>query len=159
MALYEIQKVGSPVLREKANPIEKVDETICRLLDDMVETMYDSDGVGLAAPQIGVSKRAIVVDAGGGLIELINPVCVKSRGNDLAEEGCLSIPGVWGPVPRAKSVTIEGLDRQGRKVVVKAKDYTARALQHEIDHLDGVLFTDKMIRVDGPEQDQKEQAE
>lgn len=152
MALFEIQKLGSPILREKAAPVTRVDDTIRRLLDDMAETMYDANGVGLAAPQIGVAKRVIVVDAGEGLIALVNPVFVKGRGSDVQEEGCLSIPNYYASVPRFKSAVVKGLDREGREVIVKAKNFTARALQHEIDHLDGILFIDKMIEVPSEEE-------
>lgn len=152
MALFEIQKLGSPILREKAAPVTRVDDTIRRLLDDMAETMYDANGVGLAAPQIGVAKRVIVVDAGEGLIALVNPVFVKGWGSDVQEEGCLSIPNYYASVPRFKSAVVKGLDREGREVIVKAKNFTARALQHEIDHLDGILFIDKMIEVPSEEE-------
>lgn len=145
MAIYTIEKAGeSSVLREKAKPVAEVNDTIRTLLDDMAETMYHFNGCGLAAPQVGIGRRLIVVDAGDGLIEVINPVLVKSRGKQVGEEGCLSIPGVFGNVERFKTVFIEGLDRDGNVVKIKARDFTAVALQHEIDHLDGILFTDKM---------------
>lgn len=145
MAIYTIEKAGeSSVLREKAKPVAEVNDTIRTLLDDMAETMYHFNGCGLAAPQVGIGRRLIVVDAGDGLIEVINPVLVKSRGKQVGEEGCLSIPGVFGNVERFKTVFIEGLDRDGNMVKIKARDFTAVALQHEIDHLDGILFTDKM---------------
>lgn len=145
MAIYSIEKAGeSSVLREKAKPVTEVNDTIRTLLDDMAETMYHSNGCGLAAPQVGIGRRLIVVDVGDGLIELINPVLIKGRGKQVGEEGCLSIPGCFGDVERFKTIFIEGLDRDGNAVKIKARDYTAVALQHEIDHLDGILFTDKM---------------
>lgn len=144
MAIYPIEKVGeSKVLRQKAKPVSEVNDTIRTLLDDMAETMYNAEGVGLAAPQIGISRRIIVVDVGDGIIELINPVLIRGKGKQLGEEGCLSVPGYYANVERYKNIVVEGLDRDGYKVQLKASDFTAVALQHEIDHLDGVLFIDK----------------
>lgn len=143
MAIYEIEKAGSDVLRRKSKPVREVDDVIRQLLDDMAETMYHYDGVGLAAPQVGISKRVIVVDVGEGLWELVNPVILSAKGKQLDEEGCLSIPGYYAPVERAKSVKVKALNRQGDEVIIDAKDMAARALQHEIDHLEGILFTDK----------------
>ncbi|HMM05602.1 MAG TPA: peptide deformylase [Clostridiales bacterium] len=145
MAVYSIEKAGeSSILREKAKPVKEINDTIKTLLDDMAETMYHNKGCGLAAPQVGIGRRLIVVDVGDGLIELINPVLIKGRGKQVGEEGCLSVPGFYGDVERFKTIFIEGLDRDGNAVKVKARDYTAVALQHEIDHLDGILFTDKL---------------
>lgn len=144
MAIYPIEKAGeSTVLRQKAKPVLEVNDTIRTLLDDMAETMYESEGVGLAAPQIGISRRIIVVDVGEGLLELINPRLLKGRGKQTDEEGCLSVPGYFAPVERYKTIFVEGLDRTGKPVQVKARDFMARALQHEMDHLDGILFIDK----------------
>ncbi len=144
MAIYSIEKAGeSTVLRQKAKPVTEVTDTIRTLLDDMAETMYASEGVGLAAPQVGISRRIIVVDVGEGLIELINPVLLKGHGKQIGEEGCLSVPGYFAPVERYKTIFVEGLDRDGHSVQIKAKDFTAVALQHEMDHLDGILFIDK----------------
>ncbi|MBO8167843.1 MAG: peptide deformylase [Thermoanaerobacteraceae bacterium] len=144
MAVYQIVKQGDPVLREKARPVSKINANILKLLDNMADTMYDAEGVGLAAPQIGISKRVIVVDCGEGLIELINPEIVEAEGSETDVEGCLSIPGVQGMVPRAAKVKVRGLDRNGKKVELTATGLLARALQHEIDHLDGILFIDKV---------------
>lgn len=145
MAIYEVEKAGvSQVLRQKAKPVLDINDTVRTLLDDMAETMYAAEGVGLAAPQVGIPRRMCVVDVGDGLIELINPVIEKSTGHQTSEEGCLSIPGIYGEVDRAKVVYIRATDRNGDEFRFKARDFTACALQHEIDHLDGILFTDKM---------------
>ncbi|MNE72265.1 Peptide deformylase 1 [compost metagenome] len=120
-----------------------------KLLTDMADTMYDAEGVGLAAPQVGILKRLIVVDVGDdhGLIELINPEIVSSEGEQFGPEGCLSIPGYRGDVRRAQTVTVKGLDRNGKEVTYTGSDLLARAFQHEIDHLNGVLYTDVAERV------------
>lgn len=146
MAVYRILRLGEEILREKARPVPKITDSILRLLDNMAETMYQAHGVGLAAPQIGISKRAVVVDAGEGLIALINPVVVAVEGEEVGVEGCLSIPGVEGEVMRAAQVKVSGWDHSGHEVKVEGHGLLARALQHEIDHLDGILFIDKVIR-------------
>lgn len=143
MAIMEIRKAGDKVLKEKAQPVDHIDKKLKKLLDDMGETMYHADGVGLAAPQVGVSLRVIVLDVGDGLIEIVNPVIVEKEGTEKGTEGCLSVPGVFGEVERAAKVTVEGLNRFGKKVKVSGEGLLARALQHEIDHLDGVLFIEK----------------
>ncbi len=142
MAVYQIVEIGSPVLREKAKEVNQVSPTIEKLLDNMSDTMYAAEGLGIAAPQIGVSKRVIVIDVGGGLLELINPVILERYGEEVDAEGCLSIPGTTGDVSRATKVRVQGLNRQGELMDIQAKDLMARALQHEIDHLEGVLFVD-----------------
>lgn len=148
MAVYRIVLYGEDdVLREKAKPITKINESVHKLLDDLRDTMYSNKGVGLAAPQIGVLKRAIVVDAGEGLIELINPEILEASGKETDLEGCLSIPGVLGEVERAASVVVQGLEREGREIKVQANGFCARALQHEIDHLDGILFIDRAVKI------------
>lgn len=146
MAVYEILKVGEDVLREKARLVPKVTPNIVKLLDNMRDTMYHADGVGLAAPQIGISKRVIVVDAGDGLVELINPEIIEANGEDIDMEGCLSIPGVNEKVRRAYQVKVKGLDRTGQEIIVEGFELLARALQHEVDHLEGVLFIDKVLK-------------
>ncbi|CCO07186.1 peptide deformylase [Desulforamulus hydrothermalis] len=143
MAVYQIVEIGDPVLREKAKPVKEVTPHILKLLDNMADTMYAAKGVGLAAPQIGVSKRVIVVDVGEGLVELINPEIVEASGQAVDTEGCLSVPGMIGEVARADKLIVKGLNRQGKEVVYQAKGFMARALQHEIDHLEGIIFVDK----------------
>lgn len=148
MAVHEIRVLGDPVLRKKAEPVTVVDEEVRRLMDDMLETMYAADGVGLAAPQIGVSRRIIVVDVREPELPpfgLVNPVVV-SRGEevDRGEEGCLSIPGLRDIVERSAEVVVEGLDREGNPRRIEANGLLARALQHEVDHLDGILFVDRV---------------
>jgi peptide deformylase len=144
MAVYQIVKKGDPILREKAKEVKEINDSILRLLDNMKETMYAANGVGLAAPQIGVSKRVIVVDIGDEeLFELINPQIVFSEGLETDTEGCLSVPGIVGEVARAKKIKIKGLNRQGKTVEIEAEDLLARAFQHEMDHLEGILFIDK----------------
>lgn len=145
MAIYQIIEVGDKILRTKAKEVTNFNDSIHRLLKNMADTMYDADGVGLAAPQIGVSKRVIVVDTGEGLLELINPVIEFAEGEEEDQEGCLSVPGKQGIVKRAYKVKVLALDRNGDNIVVEGEGLLARALQHEIDHLDGVLFIDKLI--------------
>lgn len=147
MAVYQILQVGDPLLRMKSAPVKKVSPNIIKLLENLKDTMYAANGVGLAAPQIGVLKRVVVVDVGEGLVELINPVIKKRQGRVMDVEGCLSIPGIQGEVPRAQLVEVEAWDRQGCAIKVQGEDFLARALQHEIDHLDGILFIDKAVRL------------
>jgi peptide deformylase len=152
MADLKIVKYGSDVLRNVAEPVEEITDEIRQLARDMLEIMYDSDGVGLAAPQIGVSKRIIIVDVdpydpSKDPIALINPEIVDRQGQESAEEGCLSVPEIRGEVKRAGKVTVEGLDLDGKKLRIEATELLARALQHEIDHLNGVLFIDHLSRL------------
>lgn len=143
MAVYKIVEAEDDILRDKARIVTKFGKNIGKLLDNMKETMYANKGVGLAAPQIGVSKRVIVVDVGDGPVELINPEITDVDGTQTGSEGCLSVPGVVGDVTRAYRVDVQGLDRDGKQTAVRAEGFFARALQHEIDHLDGILFIDK----------------
>lgn len=145
MAIRNILKDNDPTLRKKSRIVEKIDDRILVLLDDMADTMYEADGVGLAAPQVGVLKRIIVIDVGEGIIELINPELVDSWGEQVGAEGCLSLPGVTGDVSRPAGVRVKGLNRKGETVEIEGTDLLAVALCHEIDHLDGILFTDKII--------------
>ena len=149
MAVREILLIGHPALAKKAAPIDRVDDEVVRLAEDMVETVHAAPGIGLAAPQVGVSKRLIVVDLSVGqnkddLIILANPEIVKTDGEVVCEEGCLSVPDVREKVARPYRVTVRGLDLRGEPVEVEGEDVLARALCHEIDHLDGVLFVDKL---------------
>ncbi|MCK8486136.1 peptide deformylase [Paenibacillus sp. MBLB2552] len=149
MAIRIIVKEPDEVLHEVAKEVKKITPNIQKLLTDMADTMYDAEGVGLAAPQIGILKRVIVVDVGDehGLIELVNPEIVSTEGEQFGPEGCLSIPGYRGDVRRAMMVTVKGLDRNGKEVTYTGSELLARAFQHEIDHLNGVLYTDVAERV------------
>lgn len=133
------------VLRKKSKPVEKIDKRILELLDDMAETMKHADGVGLAAPQVGILRRVVVIDVGDGLIELINPEIVETSGQQRGAEGCLSIPGVRGEVIRPEKVRVKALNRKGEPIEITGTGLLARALCHEIDHLDGILFIDKVV--------------
>lgn len=145
---------GQKVLRKRATDVAKVTPELAKLADDMLETMYQSSGIGLAAPQIGRSIRLIVVDVAGEEEEkhpyfLFNPVITERKGACTAEEGCLSVPGVWADVARPEAITVEALDKAGKRQVLKNIDgLLARCIQHEIDHLDGVLFVDKISATD-----------
>lgn len=143
MAVYDILTLDNPILREKCGPVTKINAGVLRLLDNMKDTLYDADGVGLAAPQIGVCKRVVVIDVGEGIMELINPEIVEMEGEQNGMEGCLSIPNSRGKVKRAKRVLVRCLDRNGDEYNIEGLDMLARALQHEIDHLDGILFIDR----------------
>jgi len=145
MAILKLHKYGSPVLREKAMQVAKVDNEIRELVENMIETMYAEGGVGLAAPQVGVSKKIIVIDTEDkGIIVLINPVIIKREGESKEEEGCLSVPGVYSPVRRSYSITVEALDLDENKIRITQEGFLAIALQHEIDHLEGYLFIDRL---------------
>lgn len=157
MSIRKIVKYPDPILKEKAVEVTKFNERLSKLLDDMAETMYDANGVGLAAPQIGISKRVIVVDVGEELIEMVNPEIIEKSGEQIEPpEGCLSIPGLLGYVKRANVIRIKGQDRNGNKVEMKAEGFLARAFQHEIDHLNGVLFIDIAEKVFRPEEGNNE---
>ena len=147
MALKEVVVYPNPALRETSEEVEKVGEDIRSLIDDMAETMYASHGIGLAAIQIGVSKRVIVVDVGEGLVALVNPAICKREGEAQMQEGCLCLPGVMVDVARSERITVKGLDAKGAEVTFDAEGLFARALQHEIDHLDGILIVDKVSRI------------
>lgn len=147
MALRDILLDGDPALRRKARLVDRIDERIFMLLDDMLETMRNADGVGLAAPQVAVRRRVVIVDVGEGLFELINPGVVSIHGEQCNEEGCLSIPGVSGYVKRPERVVVRAQNRAGEWVEYEGSGYLAVAMCHEIDHLDGILFTDKMLEL------------
>ena len=133
------------ILRKKSKIVKAVDEKILELLEDMAETMYQEDGVGLAAPQIGILKRLVVIDVGEGLIKLINPVIIEANGEQQGIEGCLSVPGVSGEVIRPQKVRIEAQNEKGEYIELEGEDLLARAFCHELDHLEGILFIDKML--------------
>ncbi len=144
MALRNIVKVGDDVLRKVCRTQLSFDEKLWTLLDDMAETMYKAEGVGLAAPQIGMLRRICVIDIGEGLIELINPVIVKKSGKQKGSEGCLSVPNRFEEVERPNKVTVRAQNRKGENIEIKAEGFLARAFCHEIDHLDGTLFIDRI---------------
>jgi peptide deformylase len=149
MSALRIRTFGDPVLREPARPVEDFDEALRRLAGDMIVTMHDAPGVGLAAPQVGRSIRLIVFDVSGeeekdGSQVLANPVLRDEWGEQIGEEGCLSLPGLYYPVARAEKVWAEGYDLDGREVTVEGHELLARVLQHEVDHLNGVLFIDRL---------------
>ncbi|UJF35273.1 peptide deformylase [Paenibacillus hexagrammi] len=149
MAIKIIVKDPDPVLREKAVTVTKFNSNLHKLLDDMADTMYDAEGVGLAAPQIGILKRVVVMDCGdehGGLIEMVNPEVIASSGEQTGPEGCLSIPGLRGDVSRPMKVKAKAQDRNGNEIFVEGTELLARCIMHEIDHLNGVLFTDLALK-------------
>jgi peptide deformylase len=146
MAVLKVRRYGDPVLRRRATPIDAVTPEIHRLVADMVDTMYDEVGIGLAAPQVGVSLRLMVVGAedGRGTQVLVNPVITTQGGTVTAEEGCLSLPGIFAQVARSEWVTLQAQDLEGTPVALTARGLRSRVFQHEIDHLDGVLFIDRL---------------
>ena len=144
MALLEVLKAGNPVLKQVSVPVERVDKKLKKLMDDMAETMYENDGVGLAAPQIGQNIRLVVIDCQDehGLLELINPVITFKEGEVVETEGCLSVPDIYGEVTRAAKVKVEFMNRRGKRQHLTATGLLARCIQHELDHLEGQLFID-----------------
>jgi peptide deformylase len=148
MAVLKIAKhpEEEALLRERCKPVTKITDRTRRLVEDMIETMYEAAGVGLAAPQVFSSQRLFVYDVGEGPDALINPEIIEGEGEELGVEGCLSIPRLQGEVPRQTRLLVTGLNRRGRPVRIEAKDYLARVFQHEIDHLNGVLFIDKAVK-------------
>lgn len=149
MAIRQILSFEHPVLRQKAKRVPRVDTAIVRLLDDLAETMYAAPGAGLAANQIGVPLRVCVVKGEENQhYGLVNPALVKGEGTQVGYEGCLSFPGWVGEVERYETVVVKGLNRKGREVRIKSSGFTARAFQHELDHLDGILFTDRLTGLD-----------
>lgn len=146
MAKLKIVKVGDPILRKVCRPVECITPRVITLLDDMIETMHAADGVGLAAPQVGILRRIAVIEVEpGNTIELINPKIIAFSGEQEEEEGCLSIPGKWGKTHRPMHVTVRAINRHGETFDISGSGLLARAFCHEIDHLDGKLFTDKVI--------------
>lgn len=147
MAIREVREDGDEILRKKSKIVEEVNDKIRQILDDMVETMHKYNGVGLAAPQIGLLKRLIVIDLydDNGPIKLVNPKIIKEKGEQEVEEGCLSFPNKYGKIIRPAQVTVVAKDENGKEIKINAKGLLAQALSHEIDHLEGVLFVDKVI--------------
>ena len=146
--ILELVEIPSEILKEKTKEVEEIDENLLDLLDNMHETMLASDGVGIAAPQVNKKERVAVVhlDEDDEIFELINPTIVEREGEDVFVEGCLSIPHVFGLVPRASRIVVEYYNREGEYIHLEAFDYLARAIQHEVDHLDGILFTQRMTQ-------------
>ena len=145
MAVMKILRLGDETLRKKSHPVTKIDRRTIGLLKDMAETMYAADGCGLAAPQVGILRRMVVIDVGDGLIELINPEIIESEGEEIGVEGCLSVPGRRGAVKRPTKVVVRARDKKGREIELTAEGFLARAVCHELDHLDGIVYVDKMI--------------
>lgn len=156
MATRNIRTLGDELLRKKSREVEELTPRITQLIDDMFDTMYEADGVGLAAPQVGVLRRIIVIDVGGkkkAPMCLINPVVELKEGSQITSEGCLSVPEISGKVERPDHVIVKGRDRNFKEITIEARDLLAKALMHEIDHLDGIMFVDKMIEEDKPEKE------
>lgn len=145
MAIRNIRISTDEVLRKTCKPIKEITPNLLTLLDDMADTMYEANGVGLAAPQVGILKRAVVIDIGEGLVELLNPVILETSGSQIDEEGCLSLPGKSAPVERPYYVKARAMDREGNEFIIEGEELMARALCHEIDHLDGILYIDKAL--------------
>ena len=155
MAIRQIRYVGDPILRKKSREVTEVSERIRTLIEDMVDTMYENKGVGLAAPQVGVLRRVVVIDIGDGPIKLINPEIIETEGEYIDIEGCLSVPNRAGTVKRPERVKVKYLDETGEEKTIEGTGLLAKALCHEIDHLNGILFIDKIIEEIGPEDDQE----
>ena len=149
MAILKIRTLPDPVLRQKARKVSKIDGSIQKLIDDMIDTMHTNAGVGLAAPQIGISLRVAVIELPGEeVITLINPEIVKRQGERVVQEACLSMPGYQGEIERSVTVKVKALDRQGKEFRLKGEELLAQALEHEIDHLNGIVYVD---HIEGPE--------
>jgi peptide deformylase len=146
MAIRKLRVEGDSILRKKSREVEKIDDRLLELLDDMLETMYENDGIGLAAVQVGILRRIVVIDIGEGPIKLINPVIVEKTGSQIFTEGCLSVPGKNGNVERPEKVVAEYMDEKGEKQSVVGEGLKAVCLSHELDHLNGILFIDKVIK-------------
>ena len=146
MAIRQIREKDDEVLHKVCKQVTKFDQKLAILLDDMYDTMKERDGVGLAAPQVGILKRAVVIDVGDGKIELINPVITEEEGTQNGSEGCLSVPGVFGEVDRPYKVTVKAQDRNGNEISVTGEELLARAICHECEHLEGKLFLEKVTK-------------
>ncbi|MCD7797752.1 MAG: peptide deformylase [Clostridiales bacterium] len=145
MALRNIVKLGDPILYKKSRTVEKFDNKLATLIGDMLDTMYHGEGIGLAAVQVGILKRVVVIDIGEGPIELVNPQITLSEGEQITQEGCLSLPGKFANTKRPQKVQIKAQDRNGKWKVLTGEDLKAKAFCHEIDHLDGILFTSHIV--------------
>lgn len=145
MALRNVVKLGDPVLYKKSRVVEKFDDRLATLIDDMLDTMYEANGVGLAAVQVGILKRVVVIDIGEGPMELVNPEITLSEGEQREQEGCLSLPGKYGTTLRPMRVQVKAQDRNGKWQVFTGEGLKARAFCHELDHLEGVLFTSHIV--------------
>lgn len=148
MAIRTIRTNGDEILRKKSKTVDVINDRIKTLIKDMIETMYEADGVGLAAPQVGILKRVVVIDVGDGPIAMINPEIIKTEGTYVDVEGCLSVPGEQGEVERPQKVVAKYLDENGKENLVEAEELFARAICHELDHLNGVLFIDKILETE-----------
>ena len=156
MAIRQIRYSEDPILRRVSREVTEINERIKILLEDMIDTMYKDEGVGLAAPQVGVLRRVVVIDIGEGLIKLINPEIVEKEGENIDIEGCLSVPGRAGTVKRPERVKVKYLNELGEEKIIEGTGLLAKALCHEVDHLNGILFIDKMIEEIVPEEDNEE---
>lgn len=152
MAILNIVKEGDETLRKRCRPVAEITPRIIRLLDDMRETLADADGAGLAAPQVGILRRIAICDTENGIVEFINPKIIAVEGQQNELEGCLSVPGIWGITDRPKKVTVKATDRHGKEFTVTGEDLDARCFCHELDHLDGILFTDNAVHILTPEE-------
>ena len=144
MAKRKVLKIGEATLRKKCKPVKDFDDDLAEFLDDMRETMYDNDGMGLAAPQVGVLRRAVIVEVNNMFLELINPEIVEMRGETIEEEGCLSVPGLYAPVTRPSRIVFRGTTLDGETLEYECAGLLARMIQHELDHLDGICFVDRL---------------
>lgn len=152
MAIRNIVKEGDDILRKKCRPVEKFDQHLWTLLDDMAETMHKAGGVGLAAPQVGIIRRVVVIDVGDGVIELVNPKIIMKAGEQVSAEGCLSCPGEYGITSRPMYVTVKAQDRYGKEFTKEGEGLLAKAFCHELDHLEGIIFKDIVQRMLRPEE-------
>jgi len=157
MALREMRFQGDDILRKKSKPVKDINPKILTLLDDMAETMADRNGVGLAAPQVGILRRVVIIDMGEGVVELINPEIIETEGTQKLSEGCLSLPGKSGVVERPAKTKVKALNRFGEEIIVEGEEYMSVALNHELDHLDGILYIDKVIEMDAEDEYEEEE--
>lgn len=153
MAIRQLRYDGDPILRKTSREVTEINDRIRTLLDDMLETMYENEGVGLAAPQVGILRRVVVIDIGEGPIKLINPEIIEEEGEFIDVEGCLSVPNRAGTVKRPERVKVKYLNELGEEKIIEGTQLLSKALCHEIDHLDGILFTDKIIEEIVPEEE------